>query len=147
MKTATTAKEDLKESAQSDMQRLIKDMGLTDRQKLALTCRILFDKGHDSGVTGQITCRSDEPDRFLTQRFGMGFEEITAENLIEVDQDLTPLDERAMANPANRFHTWVYKEHPDVNCIIHTHPTHIAALVHAQNTSGYFSHGYLCIVQ
>lgn len=27
MKTATTAKEDLKESAQSDMQRLIKDMG------------------------------------------------------------------------------------------------------------------------
>ncbi|AHD08912.1 aldolase [Phaeobacter gallaeciensis] len=128
MKTATTAKEDLKESAQSDMRRLIKDMGLTDRQKLALTCRILFDKGHDSGVTGQITCRSDEPDRFLTQRFGLGFEEITAENLIEVDQDLTPLDEMAMANPANRFHTWVYKEHPDVNCIIHTHPTHIAAL-------------------
>ncbi len=33
-----------------------------------------------------------------------------------------------MPNPANRFHTWVYRARPDVNCIIHTHPTHIAAL-------------------
>ncbi len=128
MKSATTTKDELKKNAQNDMRRVIKDIELTDRQKLALTCRILFDKGHDSGVTGQITCRSEKPDQFLTQRFGLGFEEITADNLIEVDQDLTPLDETAMANPANRFHTWVYKEHPEVNCIIHTHPTHIAAL-------------------
>ncbi len=33
-----------------------------------------------------------------------------------------------MANPANRFHSWVYRARPDVNCIIHTHPLHIAAL-------------------
>jgi L-fuculose-phosphate aldolase len=33
-----------------------------------------------------------------------------------------------MPNPANRFHSWVYRARPDVNCIIHTHPTHVAAL-------------------
>ncbi|MGH7048823.1 MAG: aldolase, partial [Stellaceae bacterium] len=33
-----------------------------------------------------------------------------------------------MANPANRFHSWVYRARPDVNCIIHTHAVHTAAL-------------------
>ena len=128
MKSATATKDDLMQSAQSAMRDLLQDIVLTNRQKLAITCRILFDKGHDSGLAGQITCRSELPQTFLTQRFGLGFDEITAENLIEVDEDLNPLDGKGMANPANRFHTWVYKEHQDVNCIIHTHPTHIAAL-------------------
>tara|TARA_R100001377_G_scaffold73017_1_gene48918 strand:+ start:686 stop:1462 length:777 start_codon:yes stop_codon:yes gene_type:complete len=128
MKTAATAKKELMVSAQLEMKKIIQDIDLSDRQKLALTCRILFDKGHDAGVSGQITCRSTKPDTYLTQRFGQGFDEITADGLIEVDHDLKPLDGKGMANPANRFHTWVYKEHPEVNCIVHTHPTYIAAL-------------------
>lgn len=128
MKTANTTKDDLMHNALNNMQQLIQDTGLTDREKLALTCRILFDKGHDAGLAGQITCRGDQPNTFLTQKFGLGFDEITAENLIDVDQDLNPLDGEGMANPANRFHTWIYKEHPEVNCIIHTHPTYVAAL-------------------
>jgi len=58
MKTATTTKDELMQKAESDMQKLIQDIGLTDREKLAVTCRILFDKGHDSGLAGQITCRA-----------------------------------------------------------------------------------------
>lgn len=128
METVNKTKLELMLSAKNDMQSLIKDMGLSDRAKLALTCRILFDKGHDSGLAGQITCRVGKDDTFLTQRFGLGFDEITAENLITVDQDLRPIEGEGMPNPANRFHTWIYKEHPEVNCIIHTHPTYIAAL-------------------
>lgn len=128
MKTANATKHALMQIAKKNMNTLIEDSQFTDRQKLALTCRILFDKGHDSGLAGQITSRLPISKTFLTQRFGLGFDEITAENLIEVDHDLKPLEPNAMANPANRFHTWIYKEHPEVNCIIHTHPTHIAAL-------------------
>lgn len=128
MQTADKSKTELMKSAQDSMNRVIQDMDLSQRQKLALTSRILFDKGHDSGLAGQITCRSDIENRFITQRFGLGFDEISAENLIEVDQDLNPTNGEGMANPANRFHTWIYKEHPEVNCIIHTHPTYIAAL-------------------
>ncbi|NOU51942.1 aldolase [Pseudoalteromonas sp. JBTF-M23] len=128
MKTATKSKQDLMHGAESDMQKLIEDIGLSEREKLALTCRILFDKGHDSGLAGQITSRAEQPNTFLTQRFGLGFDEISATNLITVDQDLNSLDGTAMPNPANRFHTWIYKEHPEVNCIIHTHPTYVAAL-------------------
>ena len=128
MKTMKATKEMLMQKAQHDMEALIQNSGLTDRQKLAMTCRILFDKGHDAGLAGQITCRAKTQETFLTQRFGLGFDEISADNLIEVDQDLEPLKGEGMANPANRFHTWIYKEHPKVNCIIHTHPTYIAAL-------------------
>ena len=128
MKTASMTKEALMERAQDSMSGLIQEGVYTDQQKLALTCRILFNKGHDAGLAGQISCRTDKKDTFITQRFGLGFDEITADNLIEVDLDLKPTSSEGMANPANRFHTWIYKEHSEVNCIVHTHPTYVAAL-------------------
>lgn len=97
-------------------------------QTLALSCRILFDGGHDSGLAGQISCRGAQDGTFYTQQLGLGFDEITASNLIEVDHDLRVVHGEGIPNPANRFHTWVYRGRPDVNCIIHTHPTHVAAL-------------------
>ena len=33
-----------------------------------------------------------------------------------------------MANPANRFHLWIYRVRPDVNSIVHTHPPNVSAL-------------------
>lgn len=97
-------------------------------QKLALLCRILFDNGHDSGLAGQITARAERPGTFLTQRLGLGFDEITDSNLLKVDEDLHVLEGHGMANPANRFHSWVYRARPDVQCIVHTHALHTAAL-------------------
>jgi len=100
----------------------------TLRQKLALTCRILFDNGHDSGLAGQITGRAETPGQFYTQPLGLGFDEITQDNLLVVDEDLNVLVGSGMPNPANRFHAWVYRARPDVQCIIHTHALHTAAL-------------------
>ncbi|GAA5445948.1 L-fuculose phosphate aldolase [Microbulbifer sp. NBRC 101763] len=98
------------------------------REKLALTCRILFTHGHDSGLAGQITARAETPGNYYTQRLGLGFDEITASNLLEVNEDLDVLSGEGMANPANRFHTWIYRARPDVKCIVHSHPIHISAL-------------------
>jgi len=98
------------------------------RQKLALLCRILYENGHDSGLAGQITARATKPGTFLTQRLGLGFDEITASNLLVVDEDLNVLEGSGMANPANRFHSWVYRARPDVTCIVHTHAQNAAAL-------------------
>ncbi|MCP5246137.1 MAG: aldolase [Burkholderiales bacterium] len=97
-------------------------------QKLALTCRILFDNGHDSGLAGQITARGERQGTYLTQRLGLGFDEISACNLLLVNEDLEVLEGEGMANPANRFHSWLYRARPDVQCIIHTHALHTAAL-------------------
>ncbi|MFD7734004.1 aldolase [Kitasatospora phosalacinea] len=123
-----TPKSALVDLAQQRMRTAIPDNGWSLRQKVALTCRILFDAGHDSGLAGQITARAEQPGTYWTQRLGLGFDEVTEDNLLLVDEDLNVLAGEGMANPANRFHSWVYRARPDVNCIIHTHPPHISAL-------------------
>lgn len=128
---ATTLHDDkstLMNRADRQMSRRFGETEWTLREKLALTCRALFDKGHDSGLAGQITARADEPGTFYTQRLGLGFDEVTPANLVHVDEDLNVIGGEGMPNPANRFHAWIYRARPDVNCIIHTHPLHIAAL-------------------
>lgn len=121
-------KDELVRQSYAQMDAHLADSAYTLRQKLALTCRILFDNGHDSGLAGQITARTGVPGEFLTQRLGLGFDEITEDNLLRVDEDLNVLEGDGMPNPANRFHSWVYRARPDVNCIIHTHALHSAAL-------------------
>lgn len=98
------------------------------REKIALTCRILFHNGHDSGLAGQITARGETPGTFLTQRLGLGFDEISPDNLLLVDEHLSVVEGDGMPNPANRFHSWVYRARRDVNCIVHSHAFYTAAL-------------------
>ncbi|MFE7130724.1 aldolase [Streptomyces sp. NPDC057638] len=118
----------LVDRAQSQMSAHFGGSSLTTRQKLALTCRIAYDGGHDSGLAGQISARGQRPGTYYTQRLGLGFDEITEGNLLLVDEDLQVLEGEGMANPANRFHSWIYRAREDVNCIIHTHSLHTAAL-------------------
>ena len=127
-KTLTHSKDQLVQKALTQMQGSLADNTWTVREKLALTCRILFEHGHDSGLAGQISARGPQPGTFYTQQLGLGFDEISASNLLLVNEDLDVLEGQGMPNPANRFHSWVYRARPDVNCIIHTHPTHVAAL-------------------
>lgn len=126
--TLNDSKHDLVERAQKDMRTHLADTAWTTRQKVALTCRALFDAGHDSGLAGQITARAEQPNTFYTQQLGLGFDEITEDNLLVVDEDLNVLEGTGMPNPANRFHSWIYRARPDVQCVVHTHPFHVAAL-------------------
>ncbi|MFJ4652675.1 aldolase [Nocardia sp. NPDC088792] len=126
--TMNLGKSELMAAAEQAMRTEFRTDDWTDRQKIALTCRALSDAGHDSGLAGQISARGQAPGTFLTQRLGLGFDEITDANLLLVDEDLTVLEGAGMANPANRFHSWIYRARPDVNCIVHTHPLHAAAL-------------------
>lgn len=99
------------------------------RETLADTCRILAAEGHESGLAGQISARAGAPGRFLTLAFGWGFDEATAQRMVEIDDDLACTDgSGAIANPATRFHLWVYRHRPDVQAIVHTHPPHASAL-------------------
>jgi L-fuculose-phosphate aldolase len=126
--TMGASKNDLVQRALDDMDRHLDVRHMALREKLALTCRALFDAGHDSGLAGQITARAETAGTYYTQRLGLGFDEITAGNLLLVDEDLEVLGGEGMPNPANRFHSWIYRARPDVNCIVHTHPFHVAAL-------------------
>lgn len=126
--TFDDSKSDLMHRAEQRLAENFTGTGWSTRQKLALTCRALSDRGHDSGLAGQITARAEAPGTYYTQRLGLGFDEITDDNLLLVDEDLNVIEGEGMANPANRFHSWIYRARPDVQCIVHTHPFHVAAL-------------------
>jgi L-fuculose-phosphate aldolase len=126
--TFTDSKSELMRRAQERLEAEQIESQLTTRQKVTLTCRALFDAGHDSGLAGQITARAEADGTYYTQRLGLGFDEITENNLLLVDEDLNVLGGSGIANPANRFHSWIYRARPDVQCIVHTHAFHVAAL-------------------
>jgi L-fuculose-phosphate aldolase len=86
-------------------------------------------EGHEAGLAGQVSARGDQG--YWTLRFGLGFDEALPEHFIQVDRDLVTVDGEGMANPATRFHLWVYRARPDVNAIIHTHPPYVSALAAA----------------
>lgn len=110
------------------MRQHLKMPAWTTAEKVVLAGRILYSRGHDSGLAGQITARVDGTSHFITQQMGLGLNEISVSNLLTVEENLNILSGVGMPNPANRFHAWIYHERPDVQCIVHTHPIHASAL-------------------
>ncbi len=126
--TMRLGKSEIVNSALKSMEANLNSQKMTTREAVAQTCRTLFAFGHDSGLSGQITARAEQPGTYWTQRLGLGFDEITSENLLLIDEDLNVLQGEGMANPANRFHSWLYRARPDVQCIVHSHAPHVSAL-------------------
>ena len=100
---------------------------LSSAEALAACCRILAREGHESGLAGQVTALGEKPGSWWTLKFGLGFEEATAERMVLVDEDLKPLS-GGRANPGVRFHVWIYRKRPDVKAIVHTHAPYASAL-------------------
>jgi L-fuculose-phosphate aldolase len=126
------SKEYFDQRATDDMRRHLHVQQRTLAQTLAASCRILAMTGQEAGLAGQISARSDRDNAYWTLRFGLGFDEATDQDFIEVDQDLNTLSGEGMANPATRFHLWVYKARPDVNAIVHTHAPWVSTLAAAR---------------
>lgn len=122
------AKEQTSRNVREQMDHHLKGGEWSELQKLSIGARILAHEGHTPGLAGQISARGERPDTCWTLRFGEGFDEISPSRLVLVDEELNVLEGDGMANPATRFHMWVYKHRPAVNCIVHTHPMHISAL-------------------
>lgn len=126
--TFTQSKDEIVKSALAQMEKDLLAERLDLKDAVAQTCQTMFAFGHDSGLSGQISARAEQEGTYWTQRMGLGFDEIRADNLLLVDADLNVLQGEGMPNPANRFHSWLYRARPDVNCIIHTHAFHASTL-------------------
>jgi L-fuculose-phosphate aldolase len=91
-------------------------------------CHILAAQGHAAGLAGQITMRDGDSSRMLTLALGTGMEEASRDNLLLVNEELKTLEGRGKANPGAVFHSWIYRNHPHVNAVVHTHPPAMSAL-------------------
>ncbi|WP_027535094.1 aldolase [Bradyrhizobium sp. WSM3983] len=132
MKAELRAKEYFDDRATREMAEHLKGAKRSYKETLAYACRILAMTGQEAGLAGQISFRSERPNAYWTLRFGLGFDEATPDDFIEVDRDLNTLTGEGMANPATRFHLWVYDARPDVKSLIHTHSPWASALAAAR---------------
>ena len=112
------------------------------KQKIALSSRILADAGHGNLLSGQVTCRdphNKDNVYMFTNTYGYPLEITKASNILRVDENLNVVDDELniinenssdyrMPNRATRFHMYVYKRNPEINCIIHSHPVYTSAL-------------------
>ncbi|MBK3786390.1 aldolase [Paraburkholderia aspalathi] len=95
---------------------------------LAFACRILYAKGHMASLAGQISWRDTFSHGYWTPALGSSFACASAETMVLVDDELNVMSGSGIPNPAIRFHTWIYRHRPDVQSIVHTHPTNVSAL-------------------
>lgn len=102
--------------------------GTSPRQVFLDACHILAHQGHAAGLAGQVTVRDGDSSRLLTLALGTGLEEADDASMLLVDEHLTTLQGTGKANPGARFHSWIYRHHPGVRAIIHTHPQALSAL-------------------
>jgi L-fuculose-phosphate aldolase len=99
------------------------------KQQLIAAGKVLVAEGQDDFTRGHISFRlPDDPKHFFMKAHSIGLDEITMQNILTID-----LDGNVVAGTARRhsevfIHSEILKARPDVNCVIHTHPTYSTAL-------------------
>lgn len=90
--------------------------------KLEQAYKILYLEGLPKNETlGHITAKS-EGDRIYIKPWGMGFEEVTAQDLLCVDPDGNLLEGKGRLHSELPLHLEIYRKRKDVSSIVHVHP-------------------------
>lgn len=94
------------------------------RVDLAAAYRLTDHFGMTTLVYNHITARVPGADgQFLINEFGLGYDEVSASNLVKIDLDGNVLEEgeRRINGPGYVIHSAVHAARHDVHCVMHTH--------------------------
>lgn len=94
------------------------------RVDLAAAYRLVEHYGWSDMLATHLSARiPGEEDHFLINPFGLMFDEITASNLVKVDEEGNILSESEYdINPAGFvIHSAVHMNKPEIGCVLHTH--------------------------
>ncbi|BAQ09128.1 epimerase/aldolase protein [Bacillus sp. OxB-1] len=96
------------------------------KERLASAFRLFSKFGFDNGVAGHITVRDPEfTDSYWVNQFGMHFSQVTASNLLLVNDYGEVVEGDGVVNGAALvIHSEVHKARPDVQAVAHTHSTY-----------------------
>jgi ribulose-5-phosphate 4-epimerase/fuculose-1-phosphate aldolase len=94
------------------------------RVKLAAAYRLIAERGLDDGIAGHISLRvPGAPNHFWVNPFGLLFREVTADNLVLINDRGQILAGGTLINyAAFCIHAAIHHARPDVDCAVHTHP-------------------------
>jgi L-fuculose-phosphate aldolase len=99
------------------------------KEQLIVAGKVLVDQGQDDFTRGHISCRlPDNPNLFFMKAHSIGLDEITLQNILTIDLEGNVVAGTARRHSEVYIHSEIFKARPDLNCIIHTHPTYSIAL-------------------
>src|SRR5580698_1026534 len=99
------------------------------KQQLIAAGKVLVAEGQDDFTRGHISMRlPDDPGLFFMKAHSIGLDEITMQNILTIDLEGNVVAGTARRHSEVYIHSEIFKTRPDVNCVIHTHPTYSVAL-------------------
>jgi L-fuculose-phosphate aldolase len=93
---------------------------LSEKAQVALMCRMLFQEGWNEHIAGHITFRLEDG-RTLTNPWELAWDEVTASDIVTIDDQGTVLDSDWNVTPALGLHLQLHQLRPDVRVVIHNH--------------------------
>ncbi len=104
----------------TDQPKLLPVDELTPHQEVALLARVLHAEGYDDHLAGHITYKQDDG-TFLLNPFEIGWDEVTASDVIRMDGEGNQLEGKWRVTPAIKLHTELHRARHDVNVALHNH--------------------------
>jgi ribulose-5-phosphate 4-epimerase/fuculose-1-phosphate aldolase len=99
------------------------------KQKLIDAGRILEAEGQGDLTRGHVSIRvPGDPSLFFMKPHSYGFDEITMDNIVICNLEGEKVGGGGRRHSEVFIHSEIFKVRPDVNSVIHTHPTHAVAL-------------------
>lgn len=99
------------------------------KQKIIDAGLILEAEGQGDLTRGHVSVRvPGDPSRFFIKPHSQGFDEITMENIVICNLDGEKIGGGGRRHSEVFIHSEIFKLRPDVNSVIHSHPTHAVAL-------------------
>jgi ribulose-5-phosphate 4-epimerase/fuculose-1-phosphate aldolase len=104
-------------------------MAVNPTQQRLIESGLIIDH-HDLGdlTRGHVSIRvPGDPDHFYMKPHSFGFDEITPENMVICNMDGEKVGGTGRKHSEVYIHSEIYKSRPDVNSVIHAHPTYSVA--------------------
>jgi len=99
------------------------------RQKIIDAGLILEAEGQGDLTRGHVSVRvPGDPSRFLIKPHSHGFDEITMENIVICNLDGEKVGGGGRRHSEVFIHSEIFRARPEINSVIHAHPTHAVAL-------------------
>src|SRR4051812_8793817 len=99
------------------------------KQKIIDAGKVLVAEGQADFTRGHISVRlPDDPKLFFMKPHSVGLDELTQENILTIDLEGNAVAGSARRHSEDYIHSEIFKARPDVNCVLHSHPTYAVAL-------------------
>jgi L-fuculose-phosphate aldolase len=98
------------------------------KQRMIWAGKVLVNEGQDDFTRGHISMRlPDNPGLFFMKAHSIGLDEITMDNILTIDLEGNVVAGTAKRHSEVYIHSEIFKARPDINSVLHTHPTYSVA--------------------